>query len=188
MKRLMMVAVLAVAQAGCVAAQSDSAVQFSSALAQTGLGSSCTASSDKNVAQGRLDVSGGQNYQLAMHARNTLPAAQSSVVGSTTVNTGGASVVLTEYSYSYQVSPAISGIPADGDGVAATYAVLPAGNSDVVVYLNALGPKLLTRLNNYLQAGDPSVKVTAGWITSRTRSIRWNGSVRATRPRSECAG
>jgi hypothetical protein len=153
MKRLMVIAALAVAQSGCVANQSDAPVQFSTAYA---LGSDCTPETGRFVSQGTLDVSGGSNYLLAMKAQNTLPPSRIVVIGDATTTVGGASVILSEYVYTYE-APAVVGLPAEES--VATYSVLAPGSVDGYVLVNAFGPKALEKLNAYLDAGDPDIRV-----------------------------
>ena len=158
MKRLMMVATLAMAQAGCVAGQGDAPVQFSQALGLAGApGEDCTTDTSKFLSQGRLNLSGGSNYLLAMRVRTTIPSARPVTIGGSNTSVGGESVTLTEYVYSYE-GPAYLNLPKEE--TVATYTVLAAGGStDAYVFLNAFGPQALSKLNASSQVGQEPVGV-----------------------------
>jgi hypothetical protein len=146
MKRLMMVAALAVAQSGCVSAQDDAALTFSNALALAGApGGSCEPDTSKFIGQGSLDVSGGGNYLLFMRVQSSIPTPRIISIGDTPTTVGGENIILNEFVYRYESSPDI-GLPEEDSVV--TYAVVPPGASGAsYLPMNAFGPKALARLN-----------------------------------------
>ena len=149
MKQLMVMTALALS--GCVAAQEDAPVQFTSAVAVAGApGTACTADTAKLLSRGRLNLVGGGNYTLAMQVRSTIPSSRSIIVGGTSVNVGGETATLTELVYSYE-GPANLALPAEE--TVATYTVLKAASSESTVFLSAFGPKALTSLLNAADSG-----------------------------------
>ena len=174
MKRLMMVAVLAVAQSGCVAAQADAPVQLTNALALSYEDGECSPDTTKFIGQGSLDVRGGENYLLAMRTRNAIPAARAVPIGDTPTTVGGSNITLTEFVYSYQLSvpegvklPGDFSLPGPEEDVVATYVVLPAGSAgdSSYVFVEAFGPKAFAQLSRLNDSGLP--KTTAlGIITT----------------------
>ncbi|WNG29641.1 hypothetical protein F0U62_40805 [Cystobacter fuscus] len=152
MKRLTMVAALALAQSGCVTSQEDSPLLFGNVLALEG----CDPDTSKFISQGSLDVAGGGNYVMAVQARNIIPTSRVIIIGDTPTNVGGSSVTLTEIIYRYESSPEL-GLPEE-DRVA-TYAVVPAGSGDnSYVPVSAFGPLALEKLRAVAPAS-PGVSV-----------------------------
>ncbi|ATB42551.1 hypothetical protein CYFUS_008030 [Cystobacter fuscus] len=167
MKRLMMVAALAVAQSGCASSQEDAPVLFSNVLALAGSpGGACEPDTSKFISQGSLDVAGGDNYVMAVRVRSTIPAARTILVGDTPTLVGGESITLTEFVYRYESSPEL-GLP-DEDR-AATNAVIPAGTTGDSSYVpvNAFGPLALEKLLT-ATPGEPGVSVIV-YIKARGR-------------------
>ncbi|WP_155893311.1 hypothetical protein [Cystobacter fuscus] len=167
MKRLMMVAALAVAQSGCVSAQEDAPVVFSNVLALSGSpGGSCAPDTAKFISQGSLDLAGGGNYQMAVRVRSTIPVARTVLVGETPTLVGGESVTLTEFVYRYEASPDL-GLPEEER--VATNAVVPAGTTSDNSYvpLTAFGPLALEKLRAAAPAY-PGVSVIS-YIKARGR-------------------
>ncbi|WP_143177944.1 hypothetical protein [Cystobacter ferrugineus] len=157
MKRLMMVAALAVAQSGCVSGQGDAPVLFTNALVLTGSpGQACDVETSQFISQGSLDVSGGGNYVLAMGVRSTVPIGRSVIIGDVPVGVGGESITLTEFVYSYEASPDL-GLPEEE--IVATYSVIPAGTGgDSYVFVTAFGPQAIEKLRTGAP-GSPGVSV-----------------------------
>ncbi|MFY0580346.1 hypothetical protein ACN28S_44365 [Cystobacter fuscus] len=149
MKRLTMVAALALAQAGCVTSQEDSPLLFGNVLALEG----CEPDTSKFISQGSLDLAGGGNYVMAVQARNIIPTSRVIIIGDTPTNVGGSSVTLTEIVYRYEAPPEL-GLPEEDR--AATYAVVPAGSgNDSYVPVSAFGPLALEALQKW---GDKPLK------------------------------
>ncbi|WNG34531.1 hypothetical protein F0U61_13450 [Archangium violaceum] len=158
MKRLMVIAALAVASVSCVANQGDASVRFLNARALE-LDDGCSASNDKFISSGGLDLSGGQNYLLALSVE-TNTFVQPVVIGQETVSGGGlGDVTLTELVYSYQVSGV--SLPADEVDRTPIYAVFrPETNPDEsYLFVYAFGPKALEQLR--AQIGERTVTVLA---------------------------
>ncbi|HYO60046.1 hypothetical protein [Archangium sp.] len=105
MKRLMVIAALAVVPLACVANQGDAPVRFLHARA---LDPSCKPVEDSYISAGTLDVSGGQNYRLTL-AIETNNRAQQIVIGQEDFSGDGLSdITLNELIYSYESQPYIS--------------------------------------------------------------------------------
>ncbi|HEX5748694.1 MAG TPA: hypothetical protein VFZ09_20810 [Archangium sp.] len=153
MKRLMAIAALALAQAGCVANQGDAAVRFLDARALTfeeGVG--CTPADDFVIGSGLLDLSGSLNYLLAMSVE-TNNSVQSITVNQEEFSGQGLSdITLNEIVYSYKFMPQ-GGTDATNlidteEETSAIYRVLRPGTSaeESYVFMNAFGPKAVAAL------------------------------------------
>lgn len=161
MKRLMVIAALAVAPLACVANQGDTPVRFLNARAlEFEPAEGCTGSEDAFITQGDFDVSGGQNYLLAMSVEtNTFQ--QPITIGQEPFSGGGlGDITLSEVVYSYEVAPAGAvRMPADEDDRVSLYAVFrPETDADEsYLFVRAFGPKALAALSGIT---DPTVSVT----------------------------
>lgn len=152
MKRLMVMAALAVAPLACVANQGDTPIRFLNARGlEFDPASGCTGSEDTFITQGNFDVSGGQNYLLAMSVEtNTFQ--QPIIIGQEPfAGEGLGDITLNELVYSYEVSPAgIVTLPADEDDRVSIYAVFrpETDPGESYLFVRTFGPKALAQLQS----------------------------------------
>ncbi|MFY0529285.1 hypothetical protein ACN28I_41010 [Archangium gephyra] len=162
MKRLMAIAALALAPLGCVANQGDAPIRFLWARAlvfEEGIG--CTASDDFVITEGTLDISGGQNYLLAMSVEtNTFQ--QPITIGQEPMSGEGlGDITLNEYIYSYEFQPLLNSgavsltLPADEVDRLAAYAVFrpETDPEETYTFVRAFGPGALDALRNAITPG-----------------------------------
>lgn len=176
MKKLMMVAALAVVQSGCVASQEDAPLSFTNALALAGApGGSCDVDSATFIGQGSLDLAGGGNYRLSMRVESNIPVARTVIIGDTPTTVGGGDVTLAEFVYRYESSEDL-GLPEEER--TATYAVVPAGTSgDSYVSMYAFGPEAIEALRGSVTSGSRVSVIThikARGHLSSTSSVESN--------------
>jgi hypothetical protein len=138
---------------GCVANQGDSSIRFLNARALTLESDECTASAEKFVTGGSLDLAGGSNYLLA-------PSVETNTATPATGTGQGLDVTLTELVYSYEVSPTGLKLPAEDVDRVPIYAVYRAGTDadQSFLFMHAFGPKALKSL--YEQVGTSTEPVT----------------------------
>lgn len=152
MKRLMVIAALAVAPLACVANQGDMPIRFLNARAlEFEPAEGCTGSEEAFITQGDFDPSGGQNYLLAMSVE-TNTFAQPITIGQEPFSGSGlGDITLSEIVYSYEVAPAgVVTLPADEDDRVSLYAVFrpETDPEESYLFVRAFGPKALTLLQN----------------------------------------
>ncbi|HYO66179.1 MAG TPA: hypothetical protein VEU33_08860 [Archangium sp.] len=161
MKRLMAIAALVLGQAGCVANQGDAPVRFLDALSLTfeeGVG--CTPADDFVIGTGSLDLSGGQNYLMAMSVETNNSVQSITINQEEFAGQGLNDITLNELVYSYEFqpnagSPSVT-VPADEEDRVPLYRVLRPGTSadESFVFMNAFGPKMLEALRTGFTSPD----------------------------------
>jgi len=167
MKRLMAIAALALAPVGCVANQGDAAVRFLDSRALTfEEGTGCVPSDDFVIGTGSLDLSGSDNYLLAMSVETNNSTQSITINQEEFAGPGLSDITLTEFIYSYQFEP-IAGspsvtLPADDEDRVAVYRVLrPGTNADEsYVFMNAFGPKASAALKSSISVGSSGTVFT----------------------------
>ncbi|QRK03997.1 hypothetical protein JQX13_27335 [Archangium violaceum] len=160
MKRLMVVAVLAMAPVGCVANQGDAPVRFLNTRALEA-NDGCTAAADRFITRGSLDLAGYGNYLIAPSVETNTVNQPIVIDGKTVTNTGLGDIILTELVYSYQASRPGVRLPADEEDRVPIYAVFrPETDPDEsYLFMYTFGAKALAALQEQVQAGDESVTV-----------------------------
>jgi hypothetical protein len=167
MKRLMVIAALAVTPLACVANQGDAPVRFVQARAlDFDDTEGCTGDEDRFITAGNLDISGGQNYLIAMGVEtNTFQ--QPITIGQEPFSGEGlGDITLNEVIYSYEFAPQ-SGIsltlPADEVDRVSVYAVFrpETDPEESYMFIRAFGPQALKNLKTaFTGISDPTQAVT----------------------------
>jgi hypothetical protein len=173
MKRLMAIAALALAPVGCVPNQGDAAVRFLDARALTfEEGSGCIPSDELVIGTGSLDLSGSQNYLLAMSVETNNSTQSITINQEEFAGQGLSDITLTEFVYSYQYQP-ITGsavtLPADEVDRVPIYRVLRPGTNaeESYVFMSAFGPKAAETLRTSITGDQRGTVFTT--IKSRGR-------------------
>lgn len=152
MKRMMVIsAALALAPLGCVANQGDASVRFLNALglkANTDTGG-CTADTAVGISSGTFDVSGGQNYLMALAVETNTNQQSITISGENFSGKGLSDITLNELVYSYESSNTSLSLPAEEEDRVPIYAVYRPGTDPQGSYLTlwAFGPKGLAAVN-----------------------------------------
>lgn len=157
MKRMMVIAaLLGVVPLGCVSNQGDSSVRFLNVRALKLESDECTASSERFITGGSLDIAFGSNYLLA-------PSVETNTATPTNGTGQGLDVTINELVYSYTVSPAGIKLPADEADRVPIYAVFRAGTDpdESYLFMYAFGPKALKILAEQVQPGADPITVLA---------------------------
>ncbi|WP_375767290.1 hypothetical protein NR798_37260 [Archangium gephyra] len=160
MKRLMAIVALALAPLGCVANQGDAPIRFLGVRAlefEEGVG--CTGAEDLVMSEGLLDISGGQNFPLAVSVETNTFQQPISIGQEPFSGEGLSDITLNEIIYSYQFQPVTDGasvtLPADETDRVAVYTVLrPETDPDEsYTFVSAFGPKAIKALGEAIAPG-----------------------------------
>jgi hypothetical protein len=168
MKRLMVIAALAVAPLACVANQGDAPVRFIHARA---LDPDCKIVEDSYVSSGSLDVSGGQNYRLVLAVETNTSTQQITIGQEIFSGNGLGDITLNELIYSYESQP--SGAVPEEERVP-IYAVYRPGTDaqESTFTVGGFGPQALDRLKGL--PVDASVTVLS---TIKGRGVMSGGQI-----------
>jgi hypothetical protein len=161
MKRLMVMAMLAAVPLGCVANQGDASVRLMHALflkSQEGEGASeggCTADPASVISSGSYDVSGKQNYLLALSVETNTLEQPVVINGETFSGEGLSDITLNEVIYSYESQPSIT-LPADEEDRTPIYRVFRPGSDPggSYMFVRAFGAKAVEALATAVPCSD----------------------------------
>lgn len=162
MKRLLAIAALLVAPLGCVANQGASFVRFLNARSFVAGTTDCSTAADKYIVEGALDVSGSDNYLLAMSIESNTEVQPITINQVNYQGSGLNDITLYEVVYSYDFSDASAGITLPKEETAPIYVVFrPQATPDSsYVGIPAIGPQALAALQAYYRVNqmktDPS--------------------------------
>ncbi|MFL5351125.1 hypothetical protein [Archangium sp.] len=166
MKRMMVIAALMSVPLGCVSNQGDSSVRFLNVRALKLESDECTATPDRFITGGSLDIALGSNYLMA-------PSVETNTATPANGTGQGLDVTINELVYSYEVSPAGIKLPADEVDRVPIYAVYRADTNpdESYLFMYAFGPKALKVLQEQVQpGGDPITVLTTikgqGYLSS----------------------
>ncbi|WP_257459862.1 hypothetical protein [Archangium lipolyticum] len=154
MKRLMLVAALAASSMACVANQGDASIRFLQAgPLKTETGGCSVTTGGVQLAQGLLDISGGESYLLGLVLETNTVQREITLGGDVISGPGLNDITLSEVVLSYETSPRVAGLPEEESvPIYAVFRPGTAGSSSFAI-LYALGPKALTALSSAVSEG-----------------------------------
>ncbi len=159
MKRLMVIAALAVAPLACVNHQGDASVRFLGAVALRSESGRCVPVSDAYTTEGFIDLAAGTNYLLGMAVETNTYQQDISIGGEIFADEGLGDITLTELVYTYASSDPSLSLPEE-DRVP-IYAVFRPQTDPEESYIlfDGFGPEAYNRVRAWMASNRSQVTV-----------------------------